>query len=83
MRMKYPQIVDAAISSSAPLLLFDNPVNSENFFNIVTQNFQTTLAVSDCSKFIQEGFKRLENYIKNPSEKIFETISQAFKVLFY
>jgi len=61
MRMKFPNVIDAAISSSGPILFFPDRVPWETFSEVVTFNYKRS-QVPNCMNYIQEGFRRLENY---------------------
>ncbi len=40
LRMKFPNVVDGAIASSAPLLYFKGVTDSSLFFKVVTDNYR-------------------------------------------
>ena len=71
-RMKFPNIVDGALAASAPILYFQGVTPEEGFFEICTNDFNTT-QVPQCANVIQEGFKRLMAYSQNAT---------AFNVIF-
>lgn len=63
-RMKFPHIIDAAIASSAPILLFEKPSNE--FFQITTNTYKRYETQEiQCVDHIWKGFQFLGNLIKD------------------
>eukprot|EP01017_Pseudomicrothorax_dubius_P007947 TRINITY_DN12562_c0_g1_i1.p1 TRINITY_DN12562_c0_g1~~TRINITY_DN12562_c0_g1_i1.p1 ORF type:complete len:512 (+),score=128.70 TRINITY_DN12562_c0_g1_i1:125-1660(+) len=87
LRMKFPNVVDGAIASSAPILYFKDITDPAAFYSIVTENYRRS-AVVGCPDTIQEGFRRLEalaaqtRKAENSSESkaIYDNLNQWFKL---
>ena len=73
LRMKYPEIVDASISSSAPILYFKGVNDPEGFYKISTLNYQRS-QIANCTNLIRYSYELLTNYSKNQnlSQGIYE-----------
>ncbi|XP_059850458.1 dipeptidyl peptidase 2 isoform X2 [Hypanus sabinus] len=61
-RIKYPNIVEGALASSAPVVSAANIGDSRQFFHDVTIDFERVSP--DCVSKIREAFKELEKYIQ-------------------
>ena len=63
LRMKFPNIVDMAVASSAPILNFPDNKNApfQAFSSIINSNYERA-QVPTCTTFLREGYKRLETY---------------------
>lgn len=55
MRMKFPNVVSAAIASSAPIWYFKGMGNDEGFSRIATMSYKRA-QVKNCSGIIREAF---------------------------
>lgn len=64
MRMKFPNIIDGAFASSAPILYFNDVTPQDAFFKITTWDYGNVTSVPKCAQVIKEGFKRLDGYAK-------------------
>ena len=64
MRMKFPNVVTAAIASSAPILYFKDVTGLNVFYNISTFNFERS-NVTNCKDTIKETYKRLDAYAQS------------------
>ncbi|XP_078406445.1 uncharacterized protein LOC144685616 isoform X2 [Cetorhinus maximus] len=58
MRIKYPNVVDGALASSAPVVSTANLGDSRQFFHDVTKDFERNSP--DCVLTIRKGFQELE-----------------------
>ncbi|XP_078082763.1 uncharacterized protein LOC144502552 isoform X1 [Mustelus asterias] len=58
MRIKYPNVVDGALASSAPVVSTTNLGDSRQFFHDVTKDFERNSP--DCVLTIRRGFQELE-----------------------
>ncbi|XP_018368092.1 PREDICTED: lysosomal Pro-X carboxypeptidase [Trachymyrmex cornetzi] len=67
MRMKYPQVVQGAIASSAPLLQFTGIVDCEVFARITTSDYK--IANPTCPKLIQKAWSTITNVTSNDEGK--------------
>jgi hypothetical protein len=56
-RLKYPQVIDGAISASAPVLQYEGYTNPENFSRVCTQDFAG--ADPACPGEILDGFAQI------------------------
>jgi len=63
-RMKFPNVVTAAIASSAPILYFKDVTPLNVFYSISTYNFERS-NVTNCKDTIKEGYKRLDQYVQS------------------
>ncbi|XP_041049093.1 dipeptidyl peptidase 2 isoform X2 [Carcharodon carcharias] len=59
MRIKYPNVVDGALASSAPVVSTANLGDSRQFFHDVTKDFERNSP--DCVLTIRKGFQELES----------------------
>ena len=61
LRMKYPNAVQGAIASSAPIFYFMNrkALDIDVFYKIATDDYRTSSIGDDCPKFIRETYKRI------------------------
>lgn len=75
MRMKFPNVVTAAIASSAPILYFKDVTPLNVFYSISTYNYERS-NVTNCKDMIHEAYKRLDAYASNPS-----TTQQTIQVI--
>lgn len=70
LRMKFPNVVNAAIASSAPILYFKDVTPLNEFYKIATLNFKKS-NVTNCDKIIREAYSRLEQYaLQSTQEKL-------------
>lgn len=65
-RMKFPNVVTAAIASSAPILYFKDVTPLEVFYSISTYNFDRS-NVTNCKDTIKEAYSRLDSYVQSPN----------------
>ena len=63
MRMKFPNVVDGALAASAPIRMFNNVVDPELFYQIISWDFGNATTTT-CAISIREGLRRLTNYSK-------------------
>ena len=68
-RMKFPNVVTAAIASSAPILYFKDVTPLNVFYSISTYNFERS-NVTNCKDSIREAYKRLDQYAQSPNTTI-------------
>eukprot|EP00249_Psilotum_nudum_P024688 c29263_g2_i2 orf=664-2202(-) len=61
-RLKYPHIVIGALSSSAPILQFDDIVPSDTYLRIVSEDFKN--ASQSCFETIRDSWKELNAIIQ-------------------
>jgi len=66
LRMRYPALVDAAVTSSASLRTYSEVVDTEAFYASSTNAFNQT-NTHDSANIIKEGFTRLKNYSQSSS----------------
>jgi len=66
MRMKFPNVITAAIASSAPILYFKDVTPLNIFYNISSYNFERS-NITNCKDTIKEAYKRLDQYAFNPN----------------
>jgi hypothetical protein len=82
MRMKFPNIVDGAISSSGPILYFKDQTNLTAFNQIVTYNYAKS-SIPNCAASIKAGLDRLQMFIDNTnltSNQTLRNISRIFNL---
>ncbi|KAL7595440.1 uncharacterized protein LOC111892143 [Lactuca sativa] len=58
-RLKYPHVAIGALSSSAPILQFENITSQYSFNNIITQDFKSES--ENCYKVIKGSWKQIED----------------------
>ncbi|XP_077865981.1 dipeptidyl peptidase 2-like [Saccoglossus kowalevskii] len=63
MRFKYPNLVNGAIASSAPIYLVSNQSSRDFFFQDVTKDF--SLANKQCPSGVKQGFQRIEDLVNS------------------
>lgn len=63
-RMKFPNVVTAAIASSAPILYFKDVTPLNVFYSISTFNYQRS-NVTNCKDTIHEAYIRLDKYAQS------------------
>ncbi len=68
LRMKFPNVVNAAIASSAPILYFKDVTPLNEFYKITTLNYKKS-NITNCDKIIREAYQRLENYARNATQE--------------
>jgi len=66
LRMRYPELVDAAVTSSASLRTYSEVVDPEAFYASSTLAFNQS-NTHGAADIIKEGFKRLQNYSQSSS----------------
>jgi len=62
MRMEYPELVDGAVASSAPIRAYESVVDPEAYFLKSTMVYNTTTTAPGKADVIKEGFTRLKSY---------------------
>lgn len=78
-RMKYPEVFQGALASSAPVAFFkDGDFKDEDFSLIASKSFENALPQKKCSSMIKQGFEYLAEIKNDPSKwsetaKIFNT----------
>lgn len=77
MRMKFPNVVTAAIASSAPILYFKDVTPLNVFYNISTYNFERS-NITNCKDTIRETYRRLDEYQQSSN-----TNQETLQVIFY
>jgi len=80
LRMKFPNVIDGAIAASAPILLFEDVVPHDLFFQIVTWDFGNSTAAPNCANVIRKGFDILQSYINDASGNQYEHLNQVFNI---
>ncbi|KAF8044224.1 hypothetical protein BT93_A2263 [Corymbia citriodora subsp. variegata] len=61
-RLKYPHIAIGALSSSSPILNFDNITSPYSFNDIITRDFRSES--ENCYKVIKQSWQKIENMAK-------------------
>ncbi|GFR12158.1 lysosomal Pro-X carboxypeptidase [Trichonephila clavata] len=74
-RIKYPHLVNGALSSSAPILLFSNSASCKNFPAIITADFKN--AGISCANNIRKSWSIIRKIGKSESGSMF--LTKTFK----
>ena len=80
MRMKFPNVIDAAIASSAPITYFKGASNPFDFNTVVTLNYKRSKN-PNCTQTIKNGFNRLDKLInETASEDHYKVLNEQFNL---
>ncbi|XP_057483914.1 uncharacterized protein LOC130770446 [Actinidia eriantha] len=74
-RLKYPHIALGALSSSAPILYFDDITPQNGYYSIVTKDFKE--ASESCAETIRESWSQIDELVSKTSG--LSILSQKFK----
>jgi len=77
MRMRYPQVVDAALAASAPILLYEHQTNSDRFFQYVTIDFER--ADIRCPREVVKAYQLIQNLATQGRQGL-DTITSGLKL---
>ncbi|KAL7247727.1 hypothetical protein ACSBR2_002607 [Camellia fascicularis] len=75
-RLKYPHVTIGALSSSSPILLFENISSPYAFNNIITQDFRSES--ENCYKVIKGSWQQIEDTANQPGG--LEVLRKSFRI---
>ncbi|XP_073044271.1 uncharacterized protein [Primulina eburnea] len=75
-RLKYPHVAIGALSSSAPILNFDNITSAFSFNDIITQDFRSES--ENCYKVIKGSWQEIQDTATKPGG--LETLRKSFRI---
>ncbi|XP_068659654.1 uncharacterized protein [Aristolochia californica] len=75
-RLKYPHVAIGALSSSAPILNFENIISPYSFNNIITQDFRSES--ENCYRVIKGSWEEIERVAKQRGG--LEQLRKSFKI---
>lgn len=78
LRMKFPNVIDGAVGSSAPIIYFKNRENFNfgSFFQVATDNYNH----GECKDIIKESFRRLQLLQESSSDADMKMLSSIFNL---
>jgi len=77
MRMRYPQVVDASLAASAPILLYEGETDSNKFFELVTKDFENI--DPQCPREVINAFTRIQT-LSNEGKQGLAVISNGMRL---
>uniref|UniRef100_A0A5B6ZVA8 Putative lysosomal Pro-X carboxypeptidase-like n=1 Tax=Davidia involucrata TaxID=16924 RepID=A0A5B6ZVA8_DAVIN len=75
-RLKYPHVTIGALSSSSPILYFENITSQFSFYNTVTQDFRSES--ENCYKVIKGSWQQIEDTANQPGG--LEILRKSFRI---
>ncbi|XAR64743.1 Lysosomal Pro-Xaa carboxypeptidase [Bertholletia excelsa] len=75
-RLKYPHVAIGALSSSSPILYFENITSPNSFNNIITRDFRSES--ENCYKVIKGSWQEIEDTADRPGG--LELLQKSFRV---
>lgn len=80
MRMKYPNIIDMALSASGPILQFDGIAPVDNFWKTASSDFFNATSAPQCGELIRKGFDILMSYVSDGTGNEYQTLNQVLNL---